>query len=789
MKKSNMKNIVPLMAMLIMLMVCGCLIMMTTIKPVKSASDFSSVPEVAENGGFSEGAGASICVIDGANGIRFTTTLTREYHNSLKEQGEVSYISVMTGNGVSVEKPHEYNFDAYFANNDKLEMFASLRFNKDNSQITDWAKVYGWDFTVDTYALVGGNPVAKATESDTIRSMREVANTSYYTDDNENDFYQDEDLKNEYLSGLKEVNTGYTDTTTNTTILNIEGATFNGKNTYVYDGTGDNAKRVEASVDNGNLKIKDELTGTSGKEFTVFDDNNKAFRVKTALGTEIKDLATLGVLNAATTGNYFLSSDITMTGSWVNTNPANFTGVFDGMGHAIKNLSTTGLFKGFAGTIKNVAFENASFSNHNAGIIANTMPTNTTSVVENVAIKIKSDATYGNCGAITRVIYNGTNLIMRNSIIEMNKLSNDTNQKGFIAGFIHPQYSQVSPVNCYFITNNMLPTGLRGGDWMGSVSQLTNETLSDTTPAYTNFNVLFTKNGQLTNTSHTLVNIEEGISRTMKNSFNDALKKTYAMYTEIDGKTHIYNAKDLEVLKTETTGTFVLENDIDMAGYTDGTNEYWTNANATAFAGVFNGQGYVIKNLKTTSLFKYLGGTATVKNVGFIDASYVGGGNGILADRVNNHATAVVSNVIITGVEVPSGATWTGAIARQLQEAAKVTLENVLFEVKLTSTSDLANNGIAFGIANYSSSYVNKITATNCYLVSNGMTPIASRTTGGYWNGGTANTEYWGEGYANVFGTMTNCNFALTEMPTADSFTADMKALYDYMNPTAAENN
>ena len=778
MKKKTKKTIVPFMAALFALTLCSGLAMTTTLEPAKAETDFTNVQEVEENGGFSEVAGASIRVSNGVTGIRFTTALTKEYHNTLKAQGAVSYKSVMTGNGKSVEKDHDYDFDTYFASNDELNMRATLTFDKaNNTDITDWAEVYGWDFTVDTYALVDGEPVAKATESNTVRSMREVANTAYYTQDDKNNFYQSEALKTEYLSNFTAVNAGYTDTATNTTVLNIDGAAFTGEKVYVYDGTGENAKRAEASLENGNLKITEALTGENGKEFTVFDDNNKAYRVTTALGTEIKDVTTLSVLNTATTGNYFLSSDITMSDAWTNSSTANFTGVFDGMGYTIKNLTTTGLFKGFAGTIKNVAFADAAFSNNNAGIIANTMPTNTTSVVENVAIKIKSDATYGNCGAITRVIYNGTNLIMRNSIIEMNKLSNDTTQKGFIAGFIHESYSQVSPVNCYFITNNMLPAGLRGdGDWMGSVSQLTNETLSDTTPAYTNFDVLFTKNGQLTNTSHTLVNIEEGVTRAMKATFSDALKKTYAMHTKIDGKTHIYNAEDLEVLKTATTGTYVLENDIDMAGYTDGTNAYWTNANG-AFTGVFNGQGYVIKNLKTTGLFKQLNGT--VKNVGFMDASYVGGNNGIIADQIPNWANAVVSNVIITGVTIPEGATYTGAIARQLSEAAKVTLENVLIEIE----NNVLYNGVAFGFSNYLEAYQNKITATNCYFVSNNMTPLTSRS-GAFWN-----TSNWGEGYANVFGTMTNCNFALTEMPTADSFTADMAALYNYIFPVATENN
>jgi hypothetical protein len=60
---------------------------------------------------------------------------------------------------------------------------------------------------------------------------------------------------------------------------------------------------------------------------------------------------------------------------------------------------------------------------------------------------------------------------------------------------------------------------------------------------------------------------------------------------------------------------------------------------------------------------------------------------------------------------------------------------------------------------------------------------------GGYWNDNTTDSGYWGEGYANVFGSMTNCHFDLTEMPTTDSFTADMAALYNYMFPVATENN
>jgi hypothetical protein len=176
--------------------------------------------------------------------------------------------------------------------------------------------------------------------------------------------------------------------------------------------------------------------------------------------------------------------------------------------------------------------------------------------------------------------------------------------------------------------------------------------------------------------------------------------------------------------------------------------------------------------LKTTGLFKQLNGT--VKNVGFMDASYVGGSDGIIADQIPNGANAVVSNVIITGVTIPEGATYTGAIARQLSEAAKVTLENVLIEIE----NNVLYNGVAFGFSNYLEAYQNKITATNCYFVSNNMTPLTARS-GAFWN-----TSNWGENYVNIFnGDVSGCHYididaGLTDMDK-QGFTTTMASLYE----------
>ena len=152
---------------------------------------------------------------------------------------------------------------------------------------------------------------------------------------------------------------------------------------------------------------------------------------------------------------------------------------------------------------------------------------------------------------------------------------------------------------------------------------------------------------------------------------------------------------------------------------------------------------------------------------------------------ISNHTTAVVSNVIITGVVVPENATYTGAIARHLQEAAKITLENVLIEIK----NYVVFNGVAFGSSSYVAGYEHKITAKNCYFISDGMTLLTSRSNG-FWNSTTTDAGYWGDNYSNLLSTDSVCHYididtGLTDTDKQD-FTADMKALYDYMKPTVA---
>ena len=92
--------------------------------------------------------------------------------------------------------------------------------------------------------------------------------------------------------------------------------------------------------------------------------------------------------------------------------------------------------------------------------------------------------------------------------------------------------------------------------------------------------------------------------------------------------TPIYTAQDLDNVRNNLTGSFKLMNDIDLSGYNGGqwvpigySHNSKEGATISLFAGTFDGQGYVIKNLRITDstyqyngLFGYV--TGWIKNVG-----------------------------------------------------------------------------------------------------------------------------------------------------------------------------
>ena len=116
------------------------------------------------------------------------------------------------------------------------------------------------------------------------------------------------------------------------------------------------------------------------------------------------------------------------------------------------------------------------------------------------------------------------------------------------------------------------------------------------------------------------------------------------------GSIPISNKAGLEDIKNNLSGTYHLTADIDLSG------EEWEpiGNNSVKFTGVFDGQGYIIKNMKITGEHRYAGlfgntDNAVIKNVGMEDtcidvfSSYAGGISGV------NYNNSNISNCYNTG--------------------------------------------------------------------------------------------------------------------------------------------
>ena len=88
----------------------------------------------------------------------------------------------------------------------------------------------------------------------------------------------------------------------------------------------------------------------------------------------------------------------------------------------------------------------------------------------------------------------------------------------------------------------------------------------------------------------------------------------------------IQTAQDLDNIRNNLSGSYVLMNNIDLSGFNGGEwvpiGDNSSNSNTSRFTGTFDGQGYVIRNLKITvdtsypsGLFGYIS-SATIKNIG-----------------------------------------------------------------------------------------------------------------------------------------------------------------------------
>jgi len=180
------------------------------------------------------------------------------------------------------------------------------------------------------------------------------------------------------------------------------------------------------------------------------------------------------------------------------------------------------------------------------------------------------------------------------------------------------------------------------------------------------YNLKFTKSGY---EEQTKVNVNL-VDVTM--ALDDVLlvrENSYADYSKI------YTSQDLDNVRNNLSGKYVLMNDIDLASWGNwvplGTSDI-------PFTGVFNGNGYAIHNMKITTNWRYNGlfgyaKEAVISNTGIVDSTisftssssycYAGGIAGeVSSSLINNCYHTGVINVAVNST-VTAGSCYAGGIA------------------------------------------------------------------------------------------------------------------------------
>ena len=218
----------------------------------------------------------------------------------------------------------------------------------------------------------------------------------------------------------------------------------------------------------------------------------------------------------------------------------------------------------------------------------------------------------------------------------------------------------------------------------------------------------------------------------------------------------IYNAQDLDNIRNNLSGSYVLMNDIDLSGFNDGQwmpiGDYSPTSNR--FTGIFDGQGHVIRSLTITDnkqyagLFGYSSG-ATIINVGLenihIDISLPSGS--VYAGSISGYSSSCsISNCYSTGIILSSSFSSHSYSGGIYGYGSNVQLSNSYNTGRISTASSSSTSNwpvYAGGLFGYSS-YVGG-SSINCY------------NTGDVFSSSNSDSYSGGIGAYNP-GLISNCN-------------------------------
>lgn len=717
MKNSIKRKVLVVFSTILLAMICSLICMNLPMTKAYAAGTAFTEPQdvtvAAKDAGFAVTDGASVRV--STAGIKFTTTVTEDYHNDISEDGtyKVTYFAVARKAGgasqrinfaatpdFSVNKKyHEYNtylnFDAY------------QEANKDNAELL--AAAYATEFEIDTYAEVteGEKTVYyKAYQTvDNARSMRVVANAAQ--------------LKGEDANALAQYYTAQDRTTDEMAYVDANGngklvlPKLSGGETYVgaYVGT----KNVtDAVVDNeislSNIDVTD-MTSGSTKDVSAFTSTGRVISRKMAFADTVIKADNVSDLLSVTGGYVVIAEDIDMATAYdgVWTGATDFVGYINGLGYEISNLKTgNGLFANFYGYgAKNLAITNFVCTDQSGVFGEYTNRDNGKKITfENLYVHFSA-----NCVSGWYIGLLGRANLYEDVTITDSVLVSDHHSYGDVVG--HAGTYKIYAFNTYFVNANEYGSSEHGADNGDSFH------IAATSVTYDYANKKELAAAYMCGDVDVEWFIEEQLAK--------VANEVAATGVKFINKTNVAD------LLTTTSGTIYITEDIDMAEVCASTNGLWTAPNTAKFHGVFDGLGHTIKNLKVPSSGLFYAFSGTLSNISFVDAKVTNQG-GVIAYTEQGNVT--INNAYF---DVDQCAWGGGALFRGGNGTVTTTLDNVIVNMAASDST----TGF------YASISQNKTRVfTNCYFIGgSGQVYAASR--------GDIGNKYTSEDY-KVYDTFAN---------------------------------
>ena len=401
--KAMKKN---LMAVCAVLAVAASSVAIASFNPV-SASAETTTAQATE---FYMEEGAAVRTAEGELGIRFTSTITKSYWESLQAtygaDATYEFYSVVTDGTTPITK--KFGATPDFEESDAYEFYSTIVYTTAELEAAGLLdKACELKMSAQTYLEVTTAGSTEATKITAFgetgeRCMKAVANAAVLAGE------EDEDLAKYFTVGNRSTAVEGYAFADNTGVVTMAAMPTWTEDMEVYYG----AQQLEATYANGTVSfVGVELPeGQTQAYISIFNGNTvysakvtEALKITQAQvddGTLLKQIQT-GTADAPAC--IYLASDISLAGlTWDPEAP--FVGTFDGGNHTVDKLTTvygsnaSGFFRRFTGTLKNIAFTNVTLG-ANTGVIGDRFAENTQTFIDNVFIQV---ANTGNSSTSSR---------------------------------------------------------------------------------------------------------------------------------------------------------------------------------------------------------------------------------------------------------------------------------------------------------------------------------------------------------------------------------------------------